>query len=162
MNKPTRVRLAMAGTAIGAVAVAALPASADTGWGSLTGQGTISPGLTQGGDPTNHFTWGGSGYVVVTSLGTDVITCTFSGNDTIGSWSQSAGTFTGNCVGLRGGYTTISGAYVRIGTYYSASGTAIGAFNGRITAPCDFTPTNVDPTTQRINAFLLHCTFTVS
>jgi len=167
MNKTTKLRLPMAGIALGAVAVGALPASADTGWGSLTGQGTISPGLTEGGGIPQTFTWGGSGYVVVTSLGTDAITCTFSGNDVIGSWFQGSGSFIGKCVGATGGgVTDISGNYVRTGTAVTASGFATPensrGFEGFIDAPCDFTPTNIDATTDRITASLLHCTFTVS
>src|SRR5207245_38640 len=109
MKGSTKVRLGMAATALGIVAVAALPASADTGTGTIAGTGTISPGLTQAGDPGQTFTFGGTG-VVATTTGQDVITCTVSGNDTIGSWAQGAGSFSGSCNGATtGGASTVSG-----------------------------------------------------
>src|SRR5690242_18189503 len=98
MKRSTQVRLGMAGMALGIVAVAALPANAaqSTGAGTIVGSGTISPGLTQDGDPSNTFTFGGSG-AIVTDTGQGLVNCTVSGNDTVGSWSQGAGSFNGTC-----------------------------------------------------------------
>jgi len=158
MNGSTKVRLAVASIAIGTVAVAALPASADTGSASVTGQGTISPGLTENGDPSNEFTIGLSGYVVVTNGAIGTLSCRGSGNDEIGSWSQGAGGISTFCDG--GG--NLSGNFVRTGTLVTFSGTVSGFFNGAITGPCDFAPTNIDPNGQRVTAFALSCTLTIS
>jgi len=151
--------------ALGTVAVAALPASADTGTATITGTGTISPGLTQAGDPSNSFTFGGTG-VAATTGQHDAITCTVSGNDTIGSWTQGAGSFSGNCNGaVTGGASSVAGTYTRTGSAVTVAGTATktnaGGFSGNFNGACAFSPTNVDPNTQRINAFTVHCTFTI-
>ena len=166
MKTSRKLRLAMAAIVFGAITATAVPASADTGTASITGQGTISPGLTQAGDPTNTFTFGGTGAAATTTQH-DAITCTVSGNDTIGSWSQGAGSFSGSCNGaVTGGASSVKGNYTRTGSAVTVSGTATatngGGFSGSFNGACAFSPTNVDPTTQRINAFAVHCTFTIS
>lgn len=165
MKGSTKVRLAMTGMALGAVAVAALPASADTGTGSIAGTGTISPGLTQAGDPGQSFTFGGSGAGATTTQH-DTISCTVTGNDTIGSWAQGSGSFNGECTGSSGGASTVSGNYTRTGAVVTLAGTAVASnsqgFTGHFNGDCEFTPTNIDPTTALITSFAVVCGFTVS
>jgi len=147
MKRSTKVRLGMAGMALGIVAVAALPANAaqSTGAGTIVGTGTISPGLTQTGDPSNTFTFGGSG-AVVTDTAQGLINCTVSGNDTIGSWAQGAGNFNGTCSGAVS--ASVSGSYTRTGAVVTLSGTAVGTgISGVFGAACVFGPTNVSVTT---------------
>jgi hypothetical protein len=178
MKGSTKVRLGMAAMALGTVAVAALPASADTGAASIAGTGTISPGLTQDGYPGQTFTFGGDG-AVATTIQHDTIHCTVSGNDTIGSWTQGAGGFSGNCTGSGGGASSVTGIYTRSGGAVTVSGTATktnaGGFSGTFNGGCAFSPTNVTTTgvpptippvppaqpTVRITAFAVVCTFTI-
>jgi hypothetical protein len=166
MKGSTKVRLGIAAMALGTVAVAALPASADTGAASIAGTGTISSGLLLGGDPWGEaFTFGGDGAVATTTQH-DTIHCNVSGNDTIGSWTQGAGGFSGNCTGSGGGASSVSGTYTRTGGAVTVSGTATatngGGFSGNFNGACVFTPTNVDTRTQRITAFAVSCHFGIS
>jgi hypothetical protein len=164
MRGSTKVRLGFAIAAIGAVAVAALPASASTGFATVAGTGTISPGLTQAGDPGQSWTFGGTG-IVVTDTEQDTITCTVAGNDTIGSWNQGVGGFNGTCTGSRGGSTSVTGTYTRTGSAVTVSGRATnnngGGFSGDFNGACGFSPTNIDPSTQRITAFGVSCWFII-
>ena len=176
MKVSTKVRLATAGMALGVIAVAALPASADTGTATIAGQGTISPGLTQAGGTAQTFTFGGTG-VVATTTEQDAITCTVTGNDTIGSWTQGAGSFSGSCNGaVTGGASSVSGNYNRTGGTVTVSGTAVASnakgFGGTFNGDCAFSPINVSaevgpippvpPTvTVKITAFSVTCTFTI-
>ena len=164
MKGSTKVRLGMAVMALGTVAVAALPASASTGTATIAGTGNISPGLTQTGDNSNHFTFGGDG-AVATDTAQGQIHCTVSGNDTIGSWSQGAGSFSGTCTGSAS--ASVAGNYVRTGGTVTVSGTASGGFSGSFNGACAFAPIGVDPgsnppSTLRITAFAVHCTFAIS
>jgi hypothetical protein len=165
MKGSTKIRLGMAAMALGTVAVATLPASADTGAASIAGTGTISPGLTQTGDPGQTFTFGGDGAAATTTQH-DTIHCNVTGNDTIGSWNQGAGSFSGNCTGSGGGASSVSGTYTRTGGAVTVSGTATatngGGFSGNFNGACAFSPSNADPNTQRIIAFAVSCHFGIS
>jgi len=163
MKGSTKVRLGMAAMALGTVAVAALPASASTGSASIAGTGQLSRGLTQAGDPGQTFTFGGSG-ALATDSAQGTINCAVSGNDTIGSWSQGAGSFSGTCTGAAS--ASVAGNYVRTGGTVTVSGTASGGFSGGFNGACAFSPTNVDPgsnppSTLKITAFAVSCTFTI-
>jgi hypothetical protein len=166
MKGSTKVRLGMAAMALGAVAVAALPASAQsTGAAAIVGTGGISPGLTQGGDPGQTFTFGGDG-AVATDTAQGSIHCTATGDDTVGSWSQGAGSFNGSCTGAAN--ASVAGTYVRTGAIVTVTGTATGTgISGSFTGRCVFTPINVSVTTPpvppivRITQFSVTCTFTI-
>jgi len=172
MKGSTKVRLGVAAIALGTVAVAALPASADTGTATIAGTGTISPGLTQAGDPGQTFTFGGTG-AAATSAVHDAITCTVAGNDTIGSWAQGAGSFAGNCVGsVTAGTSSVSGNYTRTGAAVTVSGiataTSPGGFSGTFDGGCVFAPTDLHttdtaiPPTVKIDAFFVTCAFSIT
>jgi hypothetical protein len=132
---------------------------------SIAGTGTVSPGLTQAGDPGQTFTFGGSGAVATTTQH-DTINCNVTGNDTIGSWNQGSGGFSGNCTGSGGGSSSVTGTYTRIGSAVTVSITATktnaGGFSGALNGSCGFSPSNVDPNTQRITGFTLTCVFAIT
>jgi len=155
MRHATKLRLGVAAVAIGAVTFAALPANASTGFFTLSGSGTISPGLTT--VPTAQtWTFAGSG-VAVTDTYVGTINCTLTGNDTIGTVAQSQGTFSGTCV--TAGAEPFSGAFTRVGETETVSGyIGPGAITGTVTGRCDWEPTSAPTvtTSQQQCYFVVH------
>src|SRR5437763_7747367 len=94
MTFPTRRSSDLAATAVGVVAVAALPASASTGTAVINGSGVISPplALTAPGNPNTTVTFVGQGAAVTDDF-QGAFSCTVNGNDTIGTVASGAGGF---------------------------------------------------------------------
>jgi hypothetical protein len=148
-----KVRLALAAAAAGALAFAALPASASIGAAEITGSGTISPGLVLTGSSQQTFTWSGSG-VAATDTFQGAFSCNWSGNDTIGNITQGSGSFTGTCTF---GATTesVSGSYTRTGTVITISATMSGGpVVGSFGAGCKVWYTSFPPTTIGFHCWL--------
>ncbi|MBV9369934.1 MAG: hypothetical protein JO074_08895 [Frankiales bacterium] len=150
-----KVRLALVSVAVGAVAWAAVPANAAPGTFTVTGGGTISPGLQLAAPGSQSFTFSGSGYGTSgTYLGP--ISCTWSGNDTVGTLAQGAGSFSGTCTPLAG-TEPITGTYSRsLGSVTMSGRIGPAPFVGNFTAACVFAP-GPPPST----AYQESCTFTV-
>ena len=157
MRRSLKVRLALVAVTVGAVAVAALPANASTGSLVLIGTGSISPGLTQAGGTSQSFWFGASGVLVSTDGVILNITCTVTGNDIIGSWSQGLGSFSGSCY-VPGGPTPVTGSYTRTGASVTMnvwfSG---GLLNGPFIGGCGWAPTDIETNSQRVDAFAMTC-----
>lgn len=146
MKGSVKVRMGLVVAGIGAVAVAALPASASTGAATIAGGGTISPGLTVGGG-AQTFSFNGSGTAATDSY-QGSFSCTVNGNDSIGTIAQGAGSFTGNCVA---GTTTepVTGSYTRVGGAVKLDGTiGPGPVSGTFTGACTFEATSAPTVTS--------------
>lgn len=157
MKGRVKVRIGLLVTALGAVMLAALPAGATTGAASLTGTGTISPGLTETGG-AQSFTYSGTG-VIAADTSQGLLSCTWTGNDSIGTLEQGAGSLSGSCSTPQGS-ATLSGSYVRTGVVVTIDGSWVGAgVAGLFTAGCTFTGTTiaVPPIPPSIKGFALWC-----
>ena len=156
MRYPVRSRLLIGAVgALGALPFAAAPASAAPGSFTLTGGGAYSPGLTLTGPSPQTFTYSGSGYG---TSGTYVgpISCTWTGNDTVGALAQGAGSFAGTCTTLAG-TEPLAGSYTRTSGAVNIEGRIGPApFVGNFTAACLFA-LGPPPST----AYQQSCTFAV-
>jgi len=139
MKGPFKSWVALAALATGTVVFAAQPATASTGFATIAGGGTISPGLTVGGG-SQTFSFNGSG-TAVTDTYTGSFSCTVNGNDILGTLAEGSGSFTGNCIA---GATTepVSGTYLRVGGALHLNGNiGPGPINGSFTGACTFEAT---------------------
>ena len=165
MKGSTKLRLGMAVAALGAVAVAALPASAATqGNATIAGTGNIRPGLLPTGTNPQTFDFSGTGALATTDTTINgALNCAVTGDDSVGTYSQGAGSFSGSC-STSGGTSTVGGTYTRTGGQVTVTGSASGAFSGSFSGNCGFNPTGVDTSTvpPRITAFSVTCTFTIN
>jgi len=155
MRQATKLRLGVAAVAIGAVTFAALPANASTGFFTLSGSGTISPGLTTV-STAQTWTFAGSG-VAVTDTYVGTINCTLSGNDPFATVTQGQGTFSGACTTI--GTEPFSGAFTRLGETEVLNGfIGPGAITGTVTGRCDWEPTSAPTvtTSQQQCYFVVH------
>jgi len=153
MKRSFKVRLGLVAVVTGVAALAALPASASVGAVELTGAGTISPGLVITGSQAQTFTVNASG-VAATDTFQGSISCTWNGNDTIGSISQGSGSFTGTCTV---GSTTesVSASYTRTGTAMVVNGSFSGGpITGGFGAGCKVVWTGFPPTHFNIHCWL--------
>ncbi|MBV9368189.1 MAG: hypothetical protein JO074_00035, partial [Frankiales bacterium] len=158
----------MALLALGVVAVPSLRANATVHAVTLTGSGTISPGLTPSGYPGQTFTFGGTGVVVGDAI-QSTINCVWAGDDTIGSINQGAGRFAGSCADLYsdsnyddGSWVSISGSYTRTGEVMTISATATGGgLDGAWGGVCEWAPTSLDTNSLRLNSFFDSCNYTI-
>src|SRR5438067_2450308 len=122
MRGSSKVRIALAAVATAAVAMTALPASAETGVMTISGSGTISPALTlAGGQQT--WTLSSSG-VVATTATQGIVNRSWTGTDS-GTIAAGSGSFTGTC-STPVGSASIIGNYSRSGTVWTINGTASG------------------------------------
>ena len=146
MKTSAKVRLGLAAATGAALVLAAVPASASTGVGVFTtGHGAMSPGLTtlQG---AQWFTFSGSGrFVADTYQGP--FSCNADGNEPIGTITQGAGTFAGDCF-FGSADEPISGSYTRDGntvmfTAMIGPGPVSGALTGNCVFPVTGSPTEV-------------------
>lgn len=130
------------------------------GGGVLVGSGTISPGLSSVTSGTYQtFTFAGTGAVIATVGTTPVagtITCSLSGNDTIGTVTQSAGNIGGACavtnVTPAGGEPcAVAGSYTRLSTYETMNGTlncgGTVPFAATFIGVCVYVPSSFPPIT---------------
>ncbi|MDQ1700666.1 MAG: hypothetical protein QOG34_2529 [Frankiaceae bacterium] len=140
--------------ALGALAFAAVPASAAPGSFTLAGSGTITPGLIL--NPVQEaLTYSGSGFAAAATY-VGPISCTWVGNDTIGTLVQSAGDFAGKCTTLLL-TEDIAGTYTRTGSAVTMKGhIGLAPLVGDFTASCSFV-TGPPPAT----AYQQSCTFVV-
>jgi hypothetical protein len=133
-----KLRVALTGIVAGATLCAGVPANASTGGASLAGSGTISPGLPAPGDT---WTFSGTG-AVATDRVQGLFSCTVNGNDSIGSYTQGAGSFSGSCT-TACGTSTVNGSFTRVGGLITLSGTASGGcMSATFTGDCSFEPTS--------------------
>jgi hypothetical protein len=162
MKFSSKIRLGLIGVVAAASAFAALPANAQGGL-TIAGTGTISPGLTQTGDPTNHYTFSGTGGGVATdNSGTPqagTFSCTVTGTDTIGSLSAGAGSLDGSC-NTPCGTVGVSGSYTRTGPAVTADGSITsGCFSGQLfSVKCTFAPTSPPP----VISYTVQCAVTLN
>ncbi|MDQ1685447.1 MAG: hypothetical protein QOC82_2184 [Frankiaceae bacterium] len=153
MKFSAKVRLGFLALVTAASAFAVVPANADTGdAATITGTGTISPGLTDAGGPQT-FSFSGNGGGVVGGVAGQY-SCSVNGNDTIGTTTQGAGAFSGTC-STPCGTIGVSGNYTRTGAAVSASGSITsGCIPTRpVTITCVFAPSGTPP----IVGFTLVC-----
>ncbi|MDQ1698793.1 MAG: hypothetical protein QOG34_656 [Frankiaceae bacterium] len=132
MKLSAKIRLGMVAAIAGAVTCFVVPASALTGeFFTLTGTGTISPGLTlTGGAQTWSFSGNGA---IVHHNAIGAISCTWNGDDTIGTTTQGSGNFSGTC-NTPCGPSGVSGSFTR-----TVDGVAVqGAFTSGCLAPSSF------------------------
>ncbi|MDQ1686164.1 MAG: hypothetical protein QOC82_2901 [Frankiaceae bacterium] len=138
IRKITRLAVVMAAAATTFVSPPANAGSID--FFTLSGTGTISPGLTTTGGPQT-WSYSGNGYGVVFGVA-GPWSCSWNGNDTIGTTLQGAGGFSGTC-------NTLPGVVCTTGTYSRGAGVSIsGSFTcGWLTGhifygTCAFSPTS--------------------
>jgi len=145
MKGTTKVRLGLAAVALGAIGVAALPASASTGAAVISGSGTITPGLTVSGGPQT-FSFDGSGQAATDSY-QGAFSCHVDGDDSIGTLAQGSGGFSGTC-STTGGSEPVSGSYTRAGGVVTLNGSiGPGQVSGAFTGACTFEATNAPTVT---------------
>jgi len=126
----------------------------------ITGTGTVSPGLLPTG--TNPQTWDFSGTgVVATPTAKGVVNCSVTGDDSIGTWTQGAGSFNGSC-SVQGESANVSGSYTRNGAVVTMTGGASGVFNGAFSGSCAFSPIGFSTAPASITAITLVCEFNLS
>jgi hypothetical protein len=149
---------------LGIVVLPMAPAGATMHEVTLTGSGTISPGLTQAGDPGQTFTFAGTGVVVGDAVN-GVINCVWAGNDTIGSYNQGAGGFYGSCSDALTDPDypmSIVGSYTRTGEIMTISASATGGgLDGFWSGICEWAPTSMDTTQARLRGFVDSCNYTI-
>lgn len=146
MRRSRKLGMALLAVMLGATTFVALPANATTGFITIAGGGTISPGLTTTGSPQT-FSFNGSGDAA-TDTYQGSFSCTVNGNDTIGTIAQGSGAFTGNCVA---GSTTepVSGTYSRITDAILIDGNiGPGPLSGSLTGTCSFEATSAPTVTS--------------
>ena len=125
MNPKVIVRGGLLAAAASLAVFAALPASADTGGGEISGSGTISPGLTTTSTPQS-FSFSGSGNIATASVHGS-IDCNVSGSSTGGETvATGQGTFSGSCTGTAGSISVTAGTYLRAGGNVQISATRAG------------------------------------
>jgi hypothetical protein len=158
MGVSARIRVVLTGVVVAASAFAMLPANAVSEAGfTIAGTGAISPGLTVAGG-AQSFTFSGTGGGAGTdNTGTPqagAISCSVSGNDTIGTLSQGSGNFSGSC-NTPCGTNGVSGSFTRNGGSVTANGDITSGCFGpwTITIICTFGPTSPPP----VISFALHC-----
>ncbi|MDQ1685449.1 MAG: hypothetical protein QOC82_2186 [Frankiaceae bacterium] len=157
MKFSAKVRLGLVAVVAAASAVTMVPANAATGDAAvIAGSGTISPGLTLAGG-AQTFTFSGTGAGTVAGMNGQA-TCDVTGDDTIGTYSQGAGSFHGSC-NTPCGTVGVAGTYTRTGSVVSGGGAATSGC-GSITVGyslslhCVFNPTS-GPT---VTSYALVCT----
>lgn len=137
------------------LAAVAAPANATVSEIPIVGEGTISPGLTVAGGPQT-FTFAGTG-VVISDSEQVLVTCFWTGDDTIGTIDLGSGNFSGNCTdGV--GTAFISGSYTRsFDTMSVTAEVSGGGLYGTWIGDCQWYPTTLPPITTYSDA----CMYTV-
>jgi hypothetical protein len=119
-----------------------VPANANTGdFAVIVGGGNPSPGLTT--TPTfQTFSFSGNGAGTIGGQ-TGPFSCTFNGDDTVGTTQQSSGVFNGSC-NTPCATVGITGTYTRTVAFWSAGATfTSGCLYGRSVAfTCVWVPTS--------------------
>ena len=146
MKAKWAVRFGVAAIAL-VTSVLAVPANATVGAMAMAGSGTISPGLTATGYP-NTFTFSGEGVVVADTV-QGLISCSWTGEDTIGTFTQGAGGFAGSCndpltdPSNWNDRVTVNGSFTRTGELMTISATASGdGIDGFLSGVCEWIPTS--------------------
>lgn len=140
MKGSTKVRLGLASVGVAAVALAAMPANASTGYAVINGNGSLSTALTPTGPNPLTFTFGGSG-VAVTTTYQGTFSCAVHGDDSVGTITQGTGSFSGSCTA--GTSEPVSGTYTRVGSVVTLSGNiGPGPVTGSFTGGCTFEVTD--------------------
>jgi hypothetical protein len=147
-----------AGASAAVLAMGPAGAATDVAAGTISGGGTISPGLSAT-PTTQSFTFSGSGSVQDPSdpAGSGTYNCSVSGNSTIAETSaHGAGTFSGSCNGPLSIAVT-NGTYVRVGASVTAegNGTASNGSSGHFEANCVFVPGQTPP--NNVVSYTLTC-----
>jgi hypothetical protein len=153
-----RTKLGLAAGAIGAVGIfiAAGPAGAAAGTGTVVGHGTISPGLTN--NPTyQHVSFTGT-LVAAGTKNSGTYSCNFTGASNIKETSAKGhGTARGTCSGAHG-TATATVTYARTATNVTLNGNSVGALAGPLKGDCNFIPTSA-PTTKN---YQLQCSLVLT
>jgi hypothetical protein len=146
-------RTAVIALVAGATALWMVPANASTGAASISGSGTIAPGLTTSGPSPQSWALSASGVIVADGV-PGLFVCDIDGTDTIGTVQQGTGSFAANCTSTTCGKVVASGVFNRNGNAITASGTLAGCVSGQLTAGCTFVPST---TTPRVTSFQSTC-----
>jgi hypothetical protein len=158
MKRSTSIRAAVAAAVLAGAAISAVPASADTpGYLDLVCVGSVPGGLTLNGGPRNY-AMNCFGVLATTDTSIDgSVRCDFLGNDAIGTYAQSQGTFVPNCLTPQG-EALGNGAYVRVGAYMEMTGNFGGPITGSFSGICEWVPVpTVGAVPPAVNGFEAHC-----
>jgi len=148
-----------AGASAAVLAMGPAGAATDVAAGTISGSGTITPGLTATPQNTN-FTFSGSGTVTdaSNSAGSGSYTCNVTGHSSIMETSaHGAGVFSGSCSGPLS-ISVTNGTYVRVGASVTAEGqgAASNGSSGHFEANCVFEPDQTPP--APVTSYHLICT----